>query len=160
MDSPKVLPRVLPADAFAASTAAPGSSRASTDSEIRFRPLTESIPAANCPGQPHARARCPAGPGRSCSSLTRPRARRSPGRCSLLHRFINLRQRGGAVRCRGKGAVRHGGGRQSRLVAVTGGPVQVVTRHETAENGRGTAVPRRGARRPVLGTVPIGDGRG
>ena len=119
---------MLPADTFAASTAAPGSSRASTAPGIRPFGRARPLKFRWC-SLPDGRSAC-----RSCSPLLRPRplcrllplaahlmlTRRSPGRCTLLHRFRSLRQRGGAVRCRAKGAVQHGGGRRSRPVKTEG----------------------------------------
>ena len=137
--------------------AGPGFIRASTAAGVWFSPFTGMISRRQL-ARPAA---C------SCSPLPRPRPL---GRPPLLAAhpagalcFTSSETHGSeGVRCGAVGRKRCGTveGGASRFVAVTGGPVKVVARHEPTKRGRETAVSRRNTRRPVLGTVPSPDGRG
>ena len=162
-DASKAPPRLLLADTFAASTAAPGSSRASTATGIplagEYRRRDAGNDASRPFGLPLVLAAPPAPAARPAALACRsPAAHPAGALCFTASEAYGSE----AVRCGAAGRERCGTveGGASRFVAVTGGPVKVVTRHEPTKRGRETAVSRRKTRRPVLGTVPSRDSRG
>ena len=174
MAAPKTPPRLVPADDFAASTAAPGlfpCKHRSRDppcgrvvpSGFGWWSLPEPGRAANDAsrplGLPLVLAAPPAAAARPAALACRSPAAHPAGALC----FTSSETYGSeGVRCGAVGRERCGTveGGASRFVAVTGGPVKPVTRHEPTKTGRGTAVSRRETRRPRLGTVPSTGGRG